>query len=664
MGIAEDIILIIAFSALCALIAHRLNLPLILGYIVAGIIIGPHTAGISISNIPQIEKLAEIGVALLLFALGLELSFAKLRSVRFVSLLGAPLQVLLTILLGCAVGPLLNLNLQESIWLGAIISSSSTIVVLKTLTTRGLLGTLSSKVMIGMLIVQDLLVVPLLIILPILANPQAGMSLLAIATIKATVFLTAMIFVGTKLFPFLLKYISRWGSRELFLLFIAGIGLGVGYITHLVGLSFALGAFVAGMTLSESDYSFQALSDIIPLRDLFGLLFFASIGILLDPSFLFENWRSVLLLLVVVIVGKMFIFGFISRVFGYVNIIPYAVALGLFQIGEFSFALASVGRITNSISADLYSLVITVAVVTMAMTPFFADLAQPVYALKRHLWGGAPKESPVPDVGVGELGNHVVIVGGGRTGMHVASILAQLGIQFVVIDNVYQFIEKTKAQGALTVYGDATQEPVLEAVRIHKARLLLITVRAIETTRMIASKARRHNPNLPIIARAHGVEQVQELSEIGVYTVVEPDLEAGLEFGRQTLLNLNIPAVEINHYSDQVRKDFYAPLYNKESDYRLLAHLKNIHNSIGLKWFKIEEGNQMVGKSLRELELRKRLGVTVVSVISGGKISNNPDIDCLFQLGDWVGVIGNHRQISDFQGYFHTTCSEKADFDF
>ncbi|MCF8053635.1 MAG: cation:proton antiporter [Deltaproteobacteria bacterium] len=662
MGIAGDIIVIIAFSAVCAAVAQRIKLPLLIGYIFAGFIVGPNFLDLTVSATDDIEKLAEIGVALLLFALGLEFSFTKLKSVRLIALIGTPIQMVLTMLLGYAIGPTLGLDWQASLWLGAMLSLSSTMVILKTMMARGLIGTLSSKVMIGMLIVQDLAVVPLMIILPIISEPQAGISLLLLSALKAAFFLVVMIFIGTRFFPFLFRYISHWGSRELFILLVLFLGLGVGYATHIVGLSFALGAFVAGMVIGESEYSFQALSDIIPLRDMFGLLFFASIGMLLDLSFLWENWSAVLLLLVLVFVGKSLIFGLVARVFGYVNIIPYAVALGMFQIGEFSFALATLGKNNDAVSDDLYSLVVAVAVITMLLTPLFSKLAQPVYNLHRKFFGGSPREAIAEDIG--DIANHVVIVGAGRTGTHIAKLLKQLDISFVVIENTHRSVEISKAQENTTVYGDATQEPVLAAAHVENARLLLVTIPAIEPLRLIATNARKLNPNLTIIARAQGLEQVQELSDIGIYMVVEPDLEAGLEFSRQTLLNLNVSPVEIINYSDQVRKNFYAPLYDNESEYRLISHLKNVHNTIDLKWFKIEEGNIFAGKSLGELELRKKMGITVVSIVNNEDITNNPTVDYRFQVGDLVGVIGNPRQLCEFQGHFNAKLSCQVNFNY
>ena len=263
MGITADIILIVVAAFCGGLIAQRLGQPLVLGYIAAGVVLGPHTGGLTISDIHDIELLAEIGVALLLFGLGLEFSLRALKQVRAIALIGTPIQIALTILLGYGIGRAMGMDWRESVWLGALISLSSTMVILKTLMNQGWIGTLSSKVMIGMLLVQDLAVVPLMVVLPQLSNPAVGLPALGAAAFKAATFIVIMILLGTRLLPAVMAHIAKLGSRELFVLSITAIGLGIGYLTHLFGLSFAFGAFAAGMVLSESDYGHQALSDII-----------------------------------------------------------------------------------------------------------------------------------------------------------------------------------------------------------------------------------------------------------------------------------------------------------------------------------------------------------------------------------------------------------------
>src|SRR6056297_3559060 len=324
MGIAADIVIIVVAALIGGFIALKVRQPLVLGYILAGIVIGPFSGGISVSDPHQLEKLAEIGVALLLFALGLEFSLRELKPVRHVALIGGPIQILTTIGYGYLIGRWFGWEAGPSLWMGGLISISSTMVILKTLMAQGMMGTLSSRVMIGILIVQDLAVVPLLILLPQITNPAAGLPLLGFAVVKSIIFLAIMLILGTRLLPFLLMRVARWNSRELFLLTNMAIGLGIGYGTYLFGLSFAFGAFVAGMVLSESDYSHQALADIIPLRDMFGLLFFASVGMLLDPAFLLDNISMVLILVVLTVFGKALIFGTVSSLFGYGNVVPIA----------------------------------------------------------------------------------------------------------------------------------------------------------------------------------------------------------------------------------------------------------------------------------------------------------------------------------------------------
>src|SRR5919205_4525399 len=322
MGIAGDIALILVAALLGGVVARRLGLPLILGYILAGVLVGPHTGGPTVGEVHDIELLAEIGVALLLFTIGLHFSLDELAPVRRVALWGTAIQMSLTTMFGYGVGRLLGFTWQEAVWFGALLSLSSTAVVLKSLSEQSVMGTLSSRVIIGMLITQDLAVVPLIIILPELGQIGEGLSELGVAALRAVIFITIMVVFGRRVLPWLMAKIAGWNSRELFLISVVGIGLGVGYGTYLFGLSFAFGAFVAGMVLSQSEYSHQALADVEPLRDVFGLLFFVSVGMLLDPAFLFANLGTVLLLVLLVVVGKALIFSGITRAFGYANPTP------------------------------------------------------------------------------------------------------------------------------------------------------------------------------------------------------------------------------------------------------------------------------------------------------------------------------------------------------
>ncbi len=648
VGIATDLIIVVVAALLGGLLAHRLKQPVILGYIVAGIAVGPHTGGITVSGIEDIEHLAEIGVALLLFGLGLEFSFKKLMAVRNVALIGTPLQMLLTIAFGYGFGRLLGFAPLASVWLGALASLSSTMVILKALMSQGWLGTLSSRVMLGMLIVQDLAVVPLMIILPKLSEPGFGLASLGGASLKAVAFLGAMVLLGTRLLPIVLEAVARAGSRELFLLTVTGLGLGIGYATHAVGLSFALGAFVAGMVLSESEYGHHALSEIVPVRDLFGLLFFVSVGMLLDPIYLVENAALVLLAVLVFSVGKALIFGGITRLFGYGNVIPLATALGLFQVGEFSFVLARVGVANGSLSPDVYSFMLNVAIVTMALTPMISGQTARLYRVLQRRPGHAQLETMT--TASTELSGHIVIAGGGRHNRRIGEVLRQLERPHVVIELDQRRFEALKERGIHAIFGDATSAHVLEAARVAAARLVLVTTPEVSVTTSIVKEVRRIHPGIKTVARADGPEEVHALVELDVSEVVQPEFEAALEMMRQGLLHVGLPVEEINAYADRVRRARSTiPDVAAASYVAFLGQLATSAAPVALRWVTIAPESELAGVTLAGATLRTRTGASVVAVSRAEVVTPNPGPDFALAPGDVVGVIGTSSQHEAFE---------------
>lgn len=647
MGIATDIIMLVVVAFGCGLLLQRLGQPVVLGYIAAGIILGPHTGGISVSQIHEIEKLAEIGVALLLFALGLEFSLKDLIPVKKIALIGTPIQLALTILLGFGIGQLMGWEWRDCLWLGACISLSSTMVILKTLMNHGWLGTLSSKVMIGMLIVQDLAVVPMMIVLPQLNNPSVGLPALGIATLKAAAFIAGMLLLGTRLLPLLLGHIAKLGSRELFLLAIAAIGLGVGYATHLVGLSFAFGAFAAGMVLSESDYGHQALSDIIPLRDLFGLLFFASVGMLLDPAFLVDHVEEVAVLVLAVGIGKGVIFATLAKVFRYGNVIPLAVGLGLFQVGEFSFVLASVGVSTGSIDHEIYSLVLTTAVLTMILTPLVSGQTARLYSLKKRLFKHEPLETRnLPTTGLSE---HAVIIGAGRVGAQIAAALRGFGIPLVIVEIDHRRVERAQADGIPVVYGDGTHQIVLDVTEIHRARLLAVTTPDMVSARSIIENAKRRNANLNVVARTSDSSFLPVFKEMGVSSVVIPEFEASLEMARESLLHFSVPLTEIQSKTESLRRDLFAPFFDEGRGYKTLVQLRAAERQFDLHWVSVPQGGALDGSSIGTIGVRKKTGASVVGIVRGEKLFTNPESDFRFQVDDLVAIIGTEKAYRSFE---------------
>lgn len=599
----------------------------------------------TISDVHDIELLAEIGVALLLFALGLEFSLKELRPVRQIALIGAPLQMLLTIGYGYGIGVgVLGLGWNEAIWFGALISLSSTMVLLKTLAAQGVIGTLASRVMIGMLIVQDLAVVPMMIILPTLGNLQQGLPDLGLAVLRAALFLGAMVVIGTRLMPWLLRVVASWQSRELFLVAVVTLGVGVGYGTFLFGLSFAFGAFVAGMVLSESDYSHQALSDVIPLRDVFGILFFVSVGMLLEPGYIMRNIGLVLLIVVLVFIGKATIFAGLARIFGYGNAAPFVIGLGLFQVGEFSFVLARVGLAEQAISEDLYSLVLATALITMILTPLMSQLATPLYGLWRRY---VPREELTTfNLPQEELHDHVIVVGYGRVGRAATSVMRRVGLRFVVVELDQRVVERCKAEECPVIYGDATSEVVLEVVRVHHARLMLITLPEAITTQLVVRRVRNMHSSLHIVARAADGEQLYALKQLGVHEVVQPELEAGLELVRQVLIHYAIAPTDIQRFSEAVHQELYAPLYedgySDDQSTRFLYRMAR--RSLEIEWILLDKTSSIVDQSLRDSAIRKRTGASIVAVLRDEVLMPNPDPDHVFSEQDTLAVLGTDDQ--------------------
>ena len=647
MGIAADLSLVIIAGLAGAIAAHRLRQPLILGYLAAGILLGPSFTN-AISDAANLELLAEIGVTLLLFGLGLELSLKEMQVVRAVAMAGTAIQMLACTLLGAAFGRWLGLDWVPSIWLGALVSLSSTIVVIKTLQAQGRIGTLSSRVMLGMLVAQDLAVIPLMIILPRLSSPDAGLATIALSAGKAALLLAGIATVGSRVFPWIVEHAARAGSRELFLLVVTALALGVGYLTHFFGLSAALGAFVAGLVLSESDYSHQALADIVPLRDVFSLLFFASVGTLLDPAQLVDHLPLVLLTLGAVCIGKGLVFAGVVRAFGYRNIIPLASGLALFQVGEFSFVLARVGLTTNALPQDLYALVLNTALVSMALTPIVAGFTSPVYG-----WFSRRKRrEPVQSLNIPAEGldNHVVVVGAGRIGNSLALVLQQLRLPFVLVEFEHRRFELAKQRGYPIVYGDSSQPAVMEAAEAGRARLVLVTTPDFAIARSVVALARQVNPGADIVVRAGDFDALSGLHDLAVTEVVQPEFEASLEMTRQALLHLDVPAQEILQLTDRIRAERYAPTYERHPErYAELARLGTASRLLDMRWIRVADDSLFGGQTIGGLQVRSKFGVSIVGAVRDGKLTSNPGPDYQLRAGDVLAVVGSRHDLFVFE---------------
>ena len=557
-----DITAVLGSSALGGFIAHRLRQPVLLGYLVCGLTIGPFGLGL-ISQIDEINSLAEIGVAFLLFALGVEFSLAELKRVKDIALKGSLLQISLTVALVALSTIWLGWvqTSAEGIFIGAVLSLSSTAVVLKTLTERGEVNTIHGQVMLAILIAQDLALGLMLAVLPALNQPDNLVPALIIATIKVVLFFASAIAVGYWIVPRVMSTVAKTENNELFLLTVIAWCLGVALVTAYLGLSIEMGAFVAGLTISEIDYSDQALAKIIPLRDTFASLFFASIGMLINPSSLWSNFGVIIGLVTLVMLGKASIIFPIVWKFGYSFKTAVISGLGLNQIGEFSFVLAILGEKLGFISQVQYDLLIGTTAITLVLTPigmkFSPEIAQKLATIPtvaNYLKAKQQNKSiSVPET----ISDHIVVAGYGRVGRVIVKVLSDRGYRVLVIENSEAAVRRLRQEKIPYIFGDADSELVFSKAYLKTAQALAIALPDPSSTRILLKQAIAINPQIDIVARSHSDREIDFLTKMGANEVVQPEFEAALEMGRQILSTLGENKEEVSLILQAIRTDRY-----------------------------------------------------------------------------------------------------------
>lgn len=534
-----SIAILLAAALVGGMIAHRLRQPVILGYIVIGVLVGPHALGL-IEDPALVEAAATIGVALLMFTLGLEVSIDQLRQVGKVGLWGGMAQITVTFALGTLAGLFLfHWLLPQAILLGLAISLSSTAVCFKVLMERGELSSVHGRIMIAILILQDISVVLMMVVLPLIGGQSQNLMLtLGMALGKAILFIGITILSGLWLLPWLMGRIGGVRSRELFLLTILVLCLGTALGTQILGLSMVFGAFLVGLVLRESRFAHQALAEVTPFRDIFASLFFVSLGMLLPPDFVLSNWQSILLMVSVIIGIKLLVTFGIVRLFGYSNRIAFLAGAGLFQIGEFSFILAQGGISMGIISEHSYSLILTSAIITMLLTPLSISLAFRFYARLAHISrrriGASPISPTPPSI---EITDRVVVAGYGRVGQNIARGLHDADIPYIVVDIDPERISEARHGGIPRIYGDASNPHVLSKAGLNNARILAITFPDPVAVFSAVKAAQTINPNIQIVARVHRAKDANILSDMGVKELINPEYEASLEFMERILVD-------------------------------------------------------------------------------------------------------------------------------
>jgi monovalent cation:H+ antiporter-2, CPA2 family len=651
-----DLVTVLAAAATGGILAGLAKQPALLGYIVGGALVGPTGLGL-IKELIQVETLAQFGAAFLLFALGVEFSFSELRKVQKISLGGGGLQILLTILVTTVISVSVGWvsTPQQGVFLGAILSLSSTAVVLKSLMESNETATPHGQVMLGILVVQDLALGLMLAVLPALDRPPAEIGIAVLqAAVKIGLFALGATIIGIWVVPRFLRLLASTESRELFLLGIVAMCLGIALVTAYLGLSIEMGAFVAGLMISEAEYADQTLAYVEPLRDIFAALFFAAIGMLIDPFFLWENLDLILGLVSIVFIGKFAIITPLVKLFGYPLQTALIAGLGLAQIGEFSFVLASEGRSLGLVSRRVYLLLLGTTALTLVVTPFILRLIPSLFnwietmpALDRWFQPGEPPLEVTEHV---PIEPPIVICGYGRTGQNLATILAEQNVPVVVVEQSEAAIQQLRDRGIPYIYGNAVSIPVLTRAGLDRARAMVIALPDAMSTRLCLKHALEISPDLDIVVRANQYQDIELLYQLGGSEVVQPEFEASLEMASHLLVKIGLPTIQIQRQVKTIRNSHYLELRPEGSFDRIAQDIQAATLGMNRRWHRLSMTSPLLGNSIAGAKIRPLTGATIVAIQrENGTQIDYPNGGTNFQMGDSCLVIGSVEEQNVFE---------------
>ncbi|MDU0460347.1 MAG: cation:proton antiporter [Geobacteraceae bacterium] len=646
--VLKDIEILFGLALVTVVLFRRLKFPSIIGFLVTGILAGPHALAF-IKNTHQVEQMAEIGVVLLLFTIGIELSLKELMRIRHLVLWGGGLQVLVTILAVAAVGAAFGFPLNQTVFFGFLVALSSTAILMKLLIDSGQADSPHGKMAMGILIFQDLCIVPLMLLTPLLAG--AGDGIQGVLTIggKAAAVVLAAHYGARFLVPWIFKQVVKTRSRELFILTIIFIGLGTAWLTAMAGLSLALGAFIAGLAISESEYSHQALSDIIPFREAFMSLFFISVGMLLDPAILVSYPLLTASLVIAIVLVKTLITTGAALTLGVPMRIAIIAALSLAQIGEFSFVLSQAGVKFGLLTPEYYQIFLAASIATMGLTPACLKIASPLadrvvawlpHKLTRGRGVLSHHEKPVL------LNDHVIIVGYGINGKNLARVLKNLKIQHIVIETNPFTVKKEGRKGQQIMFGDASKLEVLEHAQIAKARGMVVAISDAAASRRVASLARQLNPALHIIVRTRYLLEVEPLYKLGVNEVIPEEFETSVEILSRVLRNYMVPHSDIERCIAEVRSDGYDMLRSMSKRHSHAVGISGYLSGAEIATYRVKARSQLEGEGLREGSIRKMSGATVLVIKRGEEVVPNPDPVWELQVDDILLLLGTPEQLA------------------
>lgn len=641
MALLQDILIILAASIVIIVISSKLKVPAVAGFLITGMLIGPHALAL-VKNSADIELIAEIGIVLMIFIVGIEFSLRRLKQIKMLIMKAGGGQVVITILVVVLISIAIGFEIQNAVFFGFLVSLSSTAIVLKLLQDRQEIDSPQGKINLGILLFQDLSVVPMIVLVPLLAiSGDLNMDITLLKISAAVISVVGIIVAARFLMPPILNLIVKTRLKEIFIIGSLFLCLGMAYATYELGLSLALGAFVAGIIISESRYSPQIVSDILPFKEGFNSIFFISVGMLLDLGFVFENYLLSLGVGAGIFLLKAIIVFSIVLFLKYPMRIALICGVGLAQIGEFSFIIAKLGFSYELISTDMYQAFLASSVLTMIFTPFAFNLS-PKVAIK--LTKGKIV-FPAKKKAEGEFTNHVVIVGAGVSGKTLARVLKETGVKYIFVELNPDTVKRLAKEGETAVYGDASRLTILDEAQLKTARAIVFVISDPFIIHYAISNARRLNKNVYIIVRTRHVHEIDELYEAGADIVFAEEYEASIEIVARVMTLYGLPPNIINTQINIIHQQRYGLLRGAPDTQSIQDQIARIIAAGTTEVFYVMQNSKAVGKTLRELGIRKQTGATVISVVRGNDHHPNPPVDFKFAEGDMIVLMGIHAQV-------------------
>jgi CPA2 family monovalent cation:H+ antiporter-2 len=652
VGILRDLVVLVGVAIPVVAVAHRLGVPSVTGFLLAGLATGPYGLGL-IARPESVAEIAELGVVLLLFTIGLELSLSRLLGLGRELFQGGGLQIGLTVAAAAGLGIALGVELPRGIFYGALVALSSTAILLKVYMERGELDAPHGRVVMALLLFQDLCVVPFMLLVPILAGSTAVEVQGSLQHLLLGLLMVAVLVLGGRLLvPRILDRFVLVRDRELFTICVLFLGLGAAFLTASFGLSLALGAFLAGLVLSESEYGLQALSDVLPFRDTFTGVFFTSIGMLLDLRYVLDHVLLVVAAVLAVLALKTLVTAVVVLSLGHGLVTSLIAGVSLAQVGEFSFVLAGVGASSGLFAPDQYQLFLAASGITLFATPALIAGARPLAEGLTSLLGWTNLWMPPLPEGTEALSDHAVIVGYGLSGRHLQRVLAAEGIAHVVLEQNGKVVHEARAGGVPIVFGDGTRREVLERVGVPRARVVVFVISSPADERRGIAMAHELAPRTRKVVRTRYVRAIDELMRLGATEVVVEEYEATIELFARVLEGYEVPTLTIHRELEAIRAEHYQLLRREERAPLALDALKHLGIHRALDMMEVQPDSQAAGQSPTSLELRRRTGAVVVAVVRDGQAIYRRDPSFAFRPGDIAVLVGDPSALDSAAALF------------